>query len=74
MVSRLRVTEYMRLMDTPLPIIANGSRVKYRFGIGATTILEDSDTRSTSELDLSVCSSVRLMPSMVFRTKSLVSG
>ena len=35
MVSRLRVTEYMRLMDTPLPIIANGSRVKYRFGIGA---------------------------------------
>ena len=70
----MRVSEYMRLMDTPLPIIANGSRVKYRFGIGLTTILEDSETRSTSELDLSVWSSVRLMPSIVFSTKSLASG
>ena len=64
----------MRLMDTPLPIIANGSRVKYRFGIGLTTIFDDSDTRSTSEFDLSVCSSARLMPSIVFSTKSFASG
>ena len=74
MVSRLRVTEYMRLMDTPLPIMAKLSRVKYRFGMGATTILEASDTRSTRELDLSVWSSVRLMPSIVFSTRSLFSG
>ena len=72
MVSRLRVTEYMRLMDTPLPIIANGSRVKYRFGMGAQTSLQRSDTISTKRWVSFWGSSCRLMPAMVFMTMSLV--
>ena len=74
MVSRLRVWLYMRLMDTPLPIIANGSRVKYRFGIGAHTSLQRSDTMSTKRWVSFWGSSCRLMPAMVFMTMSLVFG
>ena len=72
MVSRLRVWLYMRLMPTPLPIMLNGSRVKYRFGIGAHTSFVRSDTMSTSRLVCCCGSSCRLIPAMVFMTMSLV--
>ena len=55
------------------PMDANGSLVKYKFGIGSITSLESSLIKSTRESVRLNFNSFNAIPSIVFNTSSLLS-